>query len=357
MAAIQGIHALLAKGQGEEAQLRLGAAERKYARDPHFLLMRAEQAMRSRNLRAAEADYRRAADLAPKLYVTQLNHARFLDLAKGDVAAARARYETAAKLAPQRPEVWRHYAAFQFRQGQHDEALASLRKLKALDPTASLPERRVAELSAAAGRYTQARDWFIRAKAQNPSDAEMQAIRLALGDTLLRLKRYPEARAEIQAALKVQETAPPVFALATIDEAEGRLDAAERGYRRTLELMPGNPLAANNLAMLFVRAGRNSREALGLADQARRAIPGNAIVEGTWGCALSANGRGKEALEALKPVVQATPKDPWVHYCLGKELVAERQVKDGLAHLQQTLQLDAAFPRREEVTRLIQKVR
>jgi tetratricopeptide (TPR) repeat protein len=215
----------------------------------------------------------------------------------------------------------------------------------------------VAELSAAAGRYTQARDWFIRAKAQNPSDAEMQAIRLALGDTLLRLKRYPEARAEIQAALKVQETAPPVFALATIDEAEGRLDAAERGYRRTLELMPGNPLAANNLAMLFVRAGRNSREALGLADQARRAIPGNAIVEGTWGCALSANGRGKEALEALKPVVQATPKDPWVHYCLGKELVAERQVKDGLAHLQQTLQLDAAFPRREEVTRLIQKVR
>ena len=357
MAAVHGVLLLQSKGDQAEAKKQLTAVEKKYASDPHFQLLRGEQAMRGKNVKAAEVAYRRAYELAPKLYVTNLNLARFLDLVKKDRKSAARFYAESTRLAPKRPEVWKNYAVFLVRQNQPEQALGAFRKLKALDTAAPLPETSMAELSVALARYDEARRWYLAALAQKPSPAEVQAIRVALGDVLLRLKRYEEARREIEAALQVQELPPLVFALATIDEAEGKTQAAEARYRQTLKLTPGNPLATNNLAMLLLKSDREPVEALKLAAEARAAIPNNAIIEGTWGCALVANGRAGEAVTVLEAVVKADPADPWVRYCLSKALIAQKRGSEALPHLKHLLQSDERFPRRDEVNKLISSLR
>ena len=87
-----------------------------------------------------------------------------------------------------------------------------------------------------------------------------------------------------------QEASPLIFALATIDETEGNFIQAEKGYRRVLELLPDNPLAANNLAMLLLKTDGSAQDALVLAGLARKVTPNNRIIEGTYGCALVQTG-------------------------------------------------------------------
>ncbi|WP_300455458.1 tetratricopeptide repeat protein [Accumulibacter sp.] len=353
MAAVQGVFVALAGGERDAAGKQLAAIEKNYARDPHFQLIRAEQAMQARNAKAAERAYRRAYELAPQLYVTSLNLARFLDLARNDAPSAERMYAQAARLAAARPEVWNNYGVFLLRQNRADDALAAFRQVKSLDASAPVAEKQLGDLCTALGRYEEARRWYVAARALKPSAGDEQALRLALGDVLLRLARYDDARREIEAALQVQELPQLVFALGTIDEAEGKIAAAEARYRQTLKLAPGNPLAANNLAMLLVKANRGAAEALKLVGEARRAIPDNAIIEGTWGCVLMVNGRPGEAAKVLETVTKAVPDDAWVRYCLGKSLLAEKRSQAAAVQFKEVLQRDAHFPRRDEVSRLI----
>jgi tetratricopeptide (TPR) repeat protein len=357
MASVHHLFTLQGKGAQAEAKRQLAAMETKYAADPLFLLMQGEQAVRARNLKAAESAYRRAYELAPTLYVTSLNLARFVDAARNDVESATRLYTHASRLAPTRPEVWNNYGVFLLRHHQTGSALDAFRKVNSLDASAPMAERRMGDLSASLGRDDEARRWYQAAQLLKPSEAERQAIRAALGHVLLRLKRHDEARKEMEAVLQTQELPAVVFALGTIDEVQGKLQAAEARYRQTLKLLPGNPLAANNLAMLLLKSGKSAAEALELSGQARRALPGNAIVEGTWGCALVANSQPEQAVKVLEDVVKAVPDDPWARYCLGKGLIAQRRGKEAGPHLLRTLQLDERFPRRDEVNQLIAQLR
>jgi tetratricopeptide (TPR) repeat protein len=358
MVAVQDLMVSLATGKTAAAKAQLAAIENKHAANPHFQLIRAEQAMQGGNVAAAETAYRKAYKLAPKLYVTSLNLGRFLDRARNDAAAAEPLFQEAAKLAPRRPEVWQHFAVFQLRQNRPEAALESLRKVKALDQDAALPERRMAEISAALGRFEEARHWYLAALDTRPPAQEALAIRVALGDVLMRLKRYGEARREIEAVVKVQPLPPLVFALATLDEAEGKSGAAEQGYRKILKHTPDHALAANNLAMLLLKAGRGAGEALRLAEQARKALPNNAIVEGTWGCAMVESRRSAAVVETLQAVAKAQgDTEAWTHYCLGKALLDQRQAKQAVPHLEKALQIDSGFARRDEVSKLLAAAR
>lgn len=357
MEAVQGMFALLARGERAQAQKDLRTIEQRFAKQPHFHLTRAEQAMRGGNVKEAEKSYRRAHELAPGLYVTSLNLARFTDLARRDPRSAAKLYEEAARVGAKRPEVWLLLGEFQFRQKQPDAALESFRKVRALSPDSATPERRMGDLSVAAGDYAGARQWYRAALATKPTQAEEDAIRTALGDVLLRLGEPEEARREIELVLKRQELPPLVFALATIDEAQGNTGAAEARYRRVLQLMPGNPLAANNLAMLLIKNGKSPDEALKLAEAANKAIPSNVFIQGTYGCALDSAGRGKEAIKVLGPVVKTSPKDTWSRYCLGSSLLKEKRPVEAKAQFVQVLQEDAKFPRRAELEKLLPSLR
>lgn len=353
MAAVQEVFSLLARGDTGTAQIKLAAAEKRLDRQPHFHLVRAEQAMRGGNLAEAEAAYRRAQALDPKLYVTALSMARFQEAARRDPALVRQHYEAAIKLAPKRADGWTALGAFLLRQKQTEPALEAFRKARSLDASAPLPEQRMGDASFGAGQFASARDWYLRALAAKPPLDEEAAIRTALGHALLRIGSLAQARDEFEAVLKSRELPAALFALATMDEAQGRLDAAEQRYRRVLALAPGNPFAANNLAMVLIQAGKPAAEALKLSEQANRDVPNNKVIQGTHGCALQHVGKSKEAIVLLETVVAASPADAWSRYCLGKALLAEKRAQDARVHLSAILKGEASFPRRAEVEKLL----
>jgi len=353
MAAVQEVFSLLARGDAATAQIKLTEAEKRFARHPHFHLIRAEQAVRSGNLAEAERAYKTAQSLGPRLFVVQLNLARFYDYARRDPDMVLRQYESAVSLAPDRDEGWMHLGAFQFRRKQPDAALASFRKAKSLNALAPMPEHVLGDLNAREGDNSAAVRWYRSALSAKPSPTVDDEIRGALAEVLLALGLHAEARTELEIVLKRQESAKLVFALATIDEAQGNPAAAEQRYRRALELAPGNPMTANNLAMLLIKTGRQPGEAVKLAVLANRALPGNAIIQGTYGCALAETGRYSEAIRLLEPVVAATPKEAWSRYCLGKALIAEKRPVEGRHHLTRVLQIDSGFVRKRETEKLL----
>jgi tetratricopeptide (TPR) repeat protein len=353
MTAVQEVFALVAKGKKDEAEQQLAAAEQQFAREPHFQLIKAEQAMRSRNFAVAEQAYRQAHELGPELYVTALNLARFYEFRQQDPSSIDRLYQQAIQLAPKKPEVWASLGAFQFNQKQVRKALDAFATVKSLDPDAPVPERRLADLSAAAGDYSGAEKWYREALTRRLTANEELLVRAALGDVLLRLGKRKEARQEIESVLRKKEVPPLVFALATIDETEGQLRQAEKGYRRVLELIPDNPLAANNLAMLLLTHEGSVEEALKLAQQARASIPNNLIIESTYGCALVQSGKYDDGIQILSAVVNAKgSQDAWAHYYLARALLATQRSQEAAEHFKQVLAIDPQFPRKGEVTEL-----
>lgn len=353
---MQAVHKMfrhLAKGESSAAEMQLKHVEDRYKDQPHFLLMRAEQAMRTGNFSEAEKAFMRAHELAPGLYVTALNLARFLDFSGREPARVLALYQEGARLAPERAETWFHLGSFQFRQGDGEAALGAFKRVQALLPAQLSAERRLAVLAAAAGNSSAAEHWYRKALGNKPSADEAAQLNAALGDALLRQNKVAEARKPIEAAIKHREELPLVFALGTIDEAEGKNSDAERRYRRVLALAPENPLAANNLAMLQVKTGRTSPETLELSERARKNIAGNVIIESTYGCVLSELGRYAEAIEVLKSVATAAPSDPWAAYCLGRSLAQTGNVEEAGPLLSRVLELDPAFSRKEHVSALL----
>ncbi len=352
MAAVHAVFALLHQEEVSRAQQQLRAAEKQYENQPHFQLMRAEQAMRSRNFSEAERAFEKAHALAPQLFVTKLNLGRFYEVMQRDPAEIAALYERAAELAPTRAEVWYYLGTAQFRLQQTDAALQSFRRLHALVPDSPLPERRLADLHLAAGDFAAAEPWLRAASDKPLPAADEAAVRAALGDVLLRLGKTAQARSEIEAALGFQEQPPLLFALATLDEADGETEAAETRYRRVLALLPGHPLAANNLAMLMLKSDRGWEEAMQLVEQARAAIPGNAIIESTYGCALSRLDRHQEAIDVLDPAARVLENDGWTHLCLGLSLSALGREGEANVRLRHAIAVAPELADRAEVKHL-----
>ena len=349
MAAINRVYALLNAKDRAAADLELKSITKQFAANPHFHLMRAEQAMRSRNFAEADNSFKRAHELGPELFVTSLNLARFRD-AMGQPETAHALYREATERAPERPEVWSYLGAFQFRQGDEEAALASLRQAHTLDPGRPVAEARLGALAAALGDYPAAAHWYQAALGSEPGNADI--IRIALGDAQLRQGKLDEARETIQSVLERQELVPLLFALGTIEEAQGNVAAAESRYRRVLELAPDNVFANNNLAMLLVREGRAPEEALSFARQAYGILPDNGIVLGTYACAL-ANARGEAASDLLERAITVVPEDPWVRFFYGRYLI-ERDAKDQARdQLRKVIELDSSFPRLDLVQSLM----
>lgn len=348
---------LLQKGDQTSAAKQLEFTGRRHANQPHFQLIRAEQAMRARNIDEARRAFTRAYELAPQLYVTGLNLARFLEFSGGDAVAIRGLYEATTRLAPDRPEVWLYLGSFQFRQHDADSALRSFRRLRQLDRASPSAERRLAIMSREAGNLAAAEQWYRRALQARPDAEERARINGALGDALLRQGKTAAARKAIEASLAHAEQLPLVFALATLDEADGRHADAERRYRRVLAGTPGNPLAANNLAMLLIRTGREPGEALRLASDARQSMAGNANIEGTYGCALTENHRHREAVAILGPVANASIGDAWARYCLARSLIATKRGDEARALLQTLIETKPAFERRQEALQMLADLR
>ncbi|NBC13691.1 MAG: tetratricopeptide repeat protein, partial [Gammaproteobacteria bacterium] len=135
--------------------------------------------------------------------------------------------------------------------------------------------------------------------------------------------------------------------------ALGRQDraAAMAAYREALARTPGQPLAANNLAVLLVED--DPREALRLAKLAERASPHDPEIQDTLGVALLAVGEAKAARRVLARAAQASP-NPTIAYHYARALVAVAEPAAAARRLLPLLGQD--FPEAAQARRLHAKL-
>jgi tetratricopeptide (TPR) repeat protein len=161
-----------------------------------------------------------------------------------------------------------------------DGALLTATIAIGLDPDWDLPHRQASIACSRRGRHREA-----------IAHAE-QAVRLAPGDprgftalarALMRAKQdLPRARqAAIRAIVLAPDAAEPHLVFGMVSRAEGEYAAAEAGFRRALQLDPGNASARNELARLALRRaarplGGSAEGAIGVAAPAG---PAAAVAE------------------------------------------------------------------------------
>ena len=187
----------------------------------------------------------------------------------------------------------------------------------------------------------------------------------------------------IQAAIKADPKDPASYlALAALQRAAGRPEAAEAAIDAGLAAVPGNPLlllnhadqltqqgdhdgalaafeklyalrpnsviAANNLASLLSEQFARDPQKLARAAEVARPLAGveNPQVQDTYGWIQYLQGKPDEALRSLIPAAQGLPENPWVRYHIGMAYAALGQTDEAKSNLQAALQLGGgqSFP-------------
>jgi len=224
-------------------------------------------------------------------------------------------------------------------EGRASEAREILEQLRAADPR--WEELYVATSTALAAPPETVRSWLEEAR---QSDLEPGA-QIRLADAWFQLAGRTGDAADFERVIAllddlegVERTAG-VLLLAVALEQTGRHERAEQRYREALALIPGQPVALNNLAYLLARRGGSSEEPVELAQQAvagAKELGMAASQLGTFhhtlGFALKSVDRDDEAVEAFREGLRYAPAHPSLLLSLA-ELLTSRGETDEASSL------------------------
>jgi Tfp pilus assembly protein PilF len=175
----------------------------------------------------------------------------------------------------------------------------------------------------------------LLACAHGPSARERKSAEIHhdLGVEALRGGRYPEALKEFEDALAADDRFPEAHRgkALVLDLGFGRLDDAERAYRRALALRPDYSEAHNDLGQLLARTGRTD-EAVKEFDAALANMYYREpfVARCNKGLAIYRAGRRDEGLSLLKACVAGAPGYCRGHRDLGRVLLDERRTKEAI---------------------------
>ena len=270
-----------------------------------------------------------------------------IGLARGeDRALPLSLVQIARHAAPESSEAHLLAAAFLERRGQNAAALDALARVpadhpfaeEALDASARLllAEKRgpealaLAERSAARragasdfarlgnvldelGRHAEAADAFARggAIADREQAADRWTYRLLGAAQLDKMKRWPEARAQLELGLKASPDQPLLLNYLGYNSVERgeNLDVAEAMIRRALALRPDDASITDSLGWALYKRGR-LEEAIATLQKASIADPAQSEINEHLGDALYRSGRRYEARFAWRAALVTAEEAP-----------------------------------------------
>ena len=306
----------LARGNAARANANLAELQKQYPDSPAVLNLVAAQHAVAGRLEPARATYARAATMAP-----------------GDMEALEGLIETS------------------FRAGRQKDAVQAIEEaLRRTTPSASLFTI-AARTYRTAGDAKTAEDYLRKAIDLDP--AKLQAYGL-LGQLYISQKRLGDARDQYAELVgKNPRSVPASTVLAMIMEAQRDLPAAEAQYQKTLNLDPEAAVAANNLAWLYVSAGKNLDQALQLAQTSAKRLGDLSQVNDTLGWIYYKKGMFQPAVRHLEKSVQKDAADPAVHYHLGMAYLQAGEPDKAKKSLQRALAMSSAFDGAAEAKRAL----
>lgn len=206
----------------------------------------------------------------------------------------------------------------------------------------------IAQFYAGAGRPEQAAERFLEAARLDPADSDMAIV---LSELARDLELHDTAVAILTQAIEHSPGSDQLhyFLGYAYDEA-GRVEEAERAFRRALEINPDNYLALNHLGYMFTEHGIQLEEALTLTQRAVELSDedvsprfNNAFIVDSLGWAHHQLGNHAEAArwlrEAIRRAERGNVQDGLFHEHLGDALLADGKTGEAIAAWEEAIQV------------------
>ncbi len=324
---------------------------------------------------AALRHYDRVLEFLPGEPATQLRRSECM-AALGRIDESAAVLESLRRVVRSPAVLDRRLAVLFWRADRPAAARKYAKALRAQDASDPLPDEILGYLAMDEGKIEDASRHFRSSLSKAPGSG---ATQLALGVTLLRLKRPAEALAALRDArqnggnptaalyfsglglLGVGDTTSaidtlslahesdslqsgPAFALAQIADARGDRPTATRWMRRVIMVDSTNAFAWNYVGYMQADAGVNLGEALAQIRQALTLEPDNGAFLDSYGWVLYRLGRLEEARAALEEATKREPREGEIFEHLGDVYVAMGRTDAAMRSYQQAAR--ARAPRR-----------
>jgi Flp pilus assembly protein TadD len=131
-------------------------------------------------------------------------------------------------------------------------------------------------------------------------------------------------------------------------QTQNKWQEAKQRYQQVLTIDSRAPVAANNLAMIYLNAGENVDLALQLAQVAKSQLPDNAEVNDTLGWAYYRKGLPSLAIAPLRASVAKEPNRPDLLAHLGLAYAKNGQRVEAVNTLRKALASGQNFPDAKE---------
>ncbi len=194
-------------------------------------------------------------------------------------------------------------------------------------------------------------------KALDLAPAKVQIYSM-LGDLYVSQNRLADALQQFKAlAVKQPKSVSAHTMVAMILQAQGQTKEAEQRYLQVIQIDPRAPVAANNLAQMYVDRGENLDVALQFAQTAKAGMPNAHEVDDTLGWIYYKKGNGPMAVSSMKQAVAAQPGNAVYLYHLGAAYALSKDNTDARLTLEKALKLQPNFPGADDARKILDSLK
>jgi tetratricopeptide (TPR) repeat protein len=343
----------LAAGRLDEAEhfARSAIAKLSGYVDAHLIL--AQVNLMRGNATAAEPSIRALTRALPDLPAAQVQLGR-LELLKGNEAAARQAFQHALAKAPDTLDATAGLITMDLRSGQRAAAHEKIDQAVQRAPNDGRTLLLASQVYGAVGDAS-AQERVLR-HAVEVDDQNFDAYG-GLGRLYWSQKRLDDAIAQFSTLTKKQPSSVAAHTfLGVLYELQKRTPEAQAEYERAIELDRTAPVAANNLAWLYLQTDGNLNQALQLAQTAQAKLSERPEVNDTLGWAYYKKGLYDQAIGPLSTAARLTPKNPSYLYHLGMAQAGNGDRTKARASLQQALAINQSFNGAEDARQALAKL-
>ena len=343
----------LASGRADDAQHFAAQVLGVQPTNETALIVQARALLTKQDVQGAARPLKTLDALDPRSASVQVTFGTYYAL-QSDNKKARAAYERALATDASNTEALAGLAFLDTLEKKPEDARRRLEVALAKQPDS------VPTLFAAARTFIGLKDYPQAEKALRhiiELDASNAQASAQLGQVYIAQNRADEAIAQFEDLAKRDPKSVVAHTMAgMLLNAQHKRDQAKKHYEQALSIDERSPVAANNLAWMYVEDGGNLDVALQLAQSAKSAAPNASDVDDTLGWIYFKKGLTSQALAALKESVDKNPKNAMAQYHLGVAYAKNGDVASARGALETALKLDPRFGEADDARATLAKL-